>query len=258
MAARVVQDMTIPETTSLDNMPTDGKASSIKEWANSAFRGKEEDSFPDLDQKRAFEIIIAHFVLTHCREECNERFFSEANEGHSFRCHSDRHACITQRQELCELGGIGAKDQLLMFLSGVGGSGKSKVMNAVQKHAKSFCQQLGATCDKRTVVVAAFSCAAATSTDGEKIHSALKLNSQNLRQDHIMEWNNVRMLLIDEVSLANRTNLFDIDRKLRALMDSEMKPFGGINIVFAGDVRQLAPTFVRKVQWINCMVELNN
>jgi hypothetical protein len=49
-----------------------------------------------------------------------------------------------------------------MFMMGAGGSGKTKVINAVMAHAKGFCKELNYKFDKRMIVVTALMGVAAT------------------------------------------------------------------------------------------------
>jgi PIF1-like helicase len=49
-----------------------------------------------------------------------------------------------------------------------------------------------------------------------------------------------KLLIIDEISFATNFNIRKINEHLMLLKDT-IAPFGGINIVFAGDLRQLEP-----------------
>lgn len=238
MAIRNTQRLMNNASGTFDQVTANGNVTSIQQWAKLAFEGDEEDDVIDLDQKRAFEIICAHFVLTYYREaERNERGFSQLKIDLPHR-----HSHISQWKELHKLGGIGKKNQLLMFLCGVGGSGKSKVMNAVQQYAKAFCDQLGVKYDKRTIVVTALTGIAATAINGETLHSAAKMGpNQKVNKDDVKEWKDARLLIIDKISFANRMSLTKIDKNLRELTEEEMLPYGGMNIIFARDFRQLEP-----------------
>jgi hypothetical protein len=52
------------------------------------------------------------------------------------------------------------------------------------------------------------------------------------------EWQDVRILIVDEVSFMSDKNLLTLDRKLKDI-GNRNKPFGGFSIIFAGDFRQL-------------------
>ena len=69
----------------------------------------------------------------------------------------------------------------------------------------------------------------------------LGITEQTSYKDIQTSWKYVRLLTIDEVSMMGRTLLMDIDEKLRKIYSNEDKPFGGVNINFAGDFYQLPP-----------------
>ena len=97
----------------------------------------------------------------------------------------------------------------------------------------------------RTIVITALSGVAATLILGETTHSALYLNHKTT-PEHIELWQTVRLLIIDEISFADKIDFDKIDNNLRNLKQNQTKPFGGINIVFSGDFRQLEPVGEKK------------
>ncbi len=62
---------------------------------------------------------------------------------------------------------------------------------------------------------------------------ALSLNDKNT-------WQDVRILIVDEVSFMSDKNLNTLDVKLKEI-GNRAKPFGGFSIIFAGDFCQLEP-----------------
>jgi hypothetical protein len=78
------------------------------------------------------------------------------------------------------------------------------------------------------------------------------------------EWQDVRTLIVDEVSFMSDKNLITLDRKLKDI-GNRNKPFGGFSIIFAGDFRQLEPVGTTESDlifsssstssnhWINCI-----
>jgi hypothetical protein len=76
-----------------------------------------------------------------------------------------------------------------------------------------------------------------------------------------------RLLIIDEISFASRDELQMLHKKLRRLKQQLDLKFGGIDIVFVGDMRQLEPVGHHKKpiyldnvpefkDWVNCYIEL--
>ena len=59
--------------------------------------------------------------------------------------------------------------------------------------------------------------------------------------EQIELWHTTRLVIIDEISFADKHDFDKIDNNLRILKQNHNKPFGGINIVFSGDMRQLEP-----------------
>lgn len=74
------------------------------------------------------------------------------------------------------------------------------------------------------------------------------------------------MLIIDEISFAKGSALVTLHNQLSALKEARSKKYGGLNIVFAGDFRQLKPVGEKSLyedtalahwhDWVNCFIEL--
>jgi hypothetical protein len=94
-----------------------GSARSIYEWSKRPRHAIDENTPPtfDKDQKRAFQVIVAHFVVTYYRE-------AEFN----FINRTGPQEYLNNRN-LEKM--INGKKRLLMFFSGGGGSGKTAVIN---------------------------------------------------------------------------------------------------------------------------------
>ena len=63
-----------------------------------------------------------------------------------------------------------------MFVTGPGGSGKSRVIKLVLKYAQDFCALLGVAFTSRTILVTVYSGVAATYINGETMHMGVHLN----------------------------------------------------------------------------------
>ena len=127
-----------------------------------------------------------------------------------------------------------------VFLTGRAGTGKSSLLNYFRKHtAKKY-------------VVLAPTGLAALQVGGSTIHSffgfPLRIMVEN--DPEIVKWSkshprfkilrDMNTLVIDEVSMLRADLLDAIDEMLRLNLDSTA-PFGGKQVVFIGDVYQLAP-----------------
>ena len=130
--------------------------------------------------------------------------------------------------------------QLLMYIGGVGGTGKSHVVNSILR----LFSLLG---KRNTVLVAAPTGAAAILIGGHTIHSLTLLPDgpgRNL-QELCKIWENVEYLILDEISMIGAKFLSQLNaRMMRAKGYDEKRtdmPFGGVNVIFTGDFGQLRP-----------------
>lgn len=128
---------------------------------------------------------------------------------------------------------------LRLYLGGPGGTGKSRVMQAIS----SYFEVRG---ESRRLRLAAYTGIAASNIGGVTLHSSLMLLnaekkcSARVRNELATMWQGVDHLIIDEVSMIGCEMLFQIHEAL-CVAKSTSAPFGGINIIFAGDFAQLPP-----------------
>ena len=128
--------------------------------------------------------------------------------------------------------------QLLMFLGGCGGTGKSRIIQAFN----DFSRRWHLT---SSVVVSASSGIAAMLIGGCTLHSALGIGTQpsppKPSPDMINSWSRKGLLIIDEVSMIRASMIDLLDNRLRILKSRLHSIFGGIHIIFSGDFYQLSP-----------------
>ena len=159
-------------------------------------------------------------------------------------------------QELCSRG---AKEQLLMFLSGKAGSGKSHVIKTALAFLKKFCNNCDIPFDSDVVKVTAVTgCAAANLKipGATTIDRAAHLTNLNPKRQH-PDWINTNLLFIDEISFMSTMKLEKLDRYLKIQTGRSDVLFGGVHIVFAGDFYQIPPVMAENkalymgnnVQW---------
>ena len=75
---------------------------------------------------------------------------------------------------------------------------------------------------------------------GATIHSAAHMMGGKITDAMRKEWEDVKVLVLDEVSFFKTTDMDTLDRRLQELKNKN-KPFGGVHIVFSGDFYQLQP-----------------
>ena len=123
-----------------------------------------------------------------------------------------------------------------VFISGKAGTGKSTLL-------KYFCKRTS-----KHYVLLAPTGVAALNIKGQTIHSFFKfppklLNKSDIKVDYVKDslFKNIQMVIIDEVSMVSSNLMDSIDYALRINRNKEDLPFGGVQIVFIGDLFQLPP-----------------
>ena len=246
----------ISTTSQAFHIEANGTPESIYLWAMQAFGN-------DIQQRKAFEILAAKFVLGYCveadkNEDC-QNTLTGMSRRHFLRC---QHLLQEMSSSSTPNG------QLVMFLTGPGGSGKSEIIKELLAYSEQFCSAIQQPFTKRTILVTACSGVAATLIHGQTLHSATFLNKniQNIDKDDKLKFQNcVRMLVIDEISLLSGCEIRNLSKRLNWLMDNRSGVYGGIDIIFLGDFRQLTPVGKKPIyaapvpefsSYINCFISL--
>lgn len=139
-----------------------------------------------------------------------------------------------------------------IFLTGKAGTGKT-----------TFLRRLRLECKKQMAVVAPTG-VAAINADGVTIHSMFQLPPQvflptdearrqlfremQMRGQKQRVLRNLELLVIDEISMVRADLLDTIDAVLRHFKHRPRIPFGGVQVLFIGDLFQLSPV-AREEDW---------
>ncbi len=139
-----------------------------------------------------------------------------------------------------------------LYITGKAGTGKT-----------TFLRQLRQECGKQMAVVAATG-VAAINAEGVTIHSFFQLPPRTFlptpaaRKQLFAEMQmraakrnvlrNLELLVIDEISMVRADLLDTIDVVLRQIKHYPQLPFGGVQVIFIGDLFQLSPV-VRDEDW---------
>ena len=137
------------------------------------------------------------------------------------------------------------------FLSGGGGTGKSHLIKSLFQALVRIYRPLCNNPAKPTVGIVAYTALAARNISGTTIHSFLGLkfgiNPSNVREitpnvlsTYQFELSDLRFLFIDEISFVGSNLLHCIDQRIQHIT-RVTKPFGGISVLFVGDLFQLQP-----------------
>jgi|UniRef100_A0A6C0BAF2 ATP-dependent DNA helicase PIF1 len=124
-----------------------------------------------------------------------------------------------------------------VFLTGPGGTGKSKWIQSVYEHASQE--------HKKIQVCAMTGCAAILlHCKANTLHSwagiGLGVDAKPLNKYAIDRWKKVQILIVDEVSMLS-LSLFERLNELGQTIRKSKRPFGGIQLLFCGDFYQLPP-----------------
>lgn len=128
-----------------------------------------------------------------------------------------------------------------VFITGKAGTGKSTLLN----HFKETT--------KKEIIVLAPTGVAALNVGGQTIHSFfsfapdITINSVKKHTGTKAEmYKIIETIIIDEISMVRADLLDCVDRFLRLNGKNQRKPFGGVQMVFIGDLYQLPPVVTGK------------
>ncbi|THH26548.1 hypothetical protein EUX98_g7646 [Antrodiella citrinella] len=132
------------------------------------------------------------------------------------------------------------RETFRMYLGGMGGTGKSQVLKAV-------IGWLTVNGEGYRIVVMAPTGTAASLVGGATYHSTLGLGTHG-KGTSMSKLNAIRdrlrlvdLFFVDEVSMMSCLDVYKISEQLSRIYQNTLEPFGGKNIVLAGDFAQLPP-----------------
>ena len=131
-----------------------------------------------------------------------------------------------------------------IFITGPGGSGKSALIKQIYRHANSQMKDI--------YVTALTGCASILlGCKAKTLHSWAGIGLGNapvdqlifrIRQNKFLKavWKQTDILVVDEVSMLS-LKLFNMLNDIGKAIRKNLRPFGGIQIIFSGDFYQLPP-----------------
>ena len=103
-------------------------------------------------------------------------------------------------------------------MHGPGGSGKSWVIDLIMLYAKEYSDLIpNFVFHKRTIIVTAMTGSAATLINGETAHQVLQIYRRKIDITDVEEFQETRLIIIDEISFASMEEVHKINFKLQAL-----------------------------------------
>ena len=135
-----------------------------------------------------------------------------------------------------------------VMIHGGAGSGKSTVISTLAKWVHYILQRPGDDPDCPYVVISAFTGAAACNVNGQTLHSLFSFNfghdfitlSDKARDQKRKLFQNLEVLVIDEISLVDSDMLYKIDLRLKEVKQND-NLFGGVALFCFGDLLQIKP-----------------
>lgn len=143
-----------------------------------------------------------------------------------------------------------------IFLTGKAGTGKTTFLKYLREHSS------------KNMIVAAPTGVAAINAGGVTLHSLFQLplhpflptenNKQELlskiryQKQRIQLLRKMELLVIDEISMVRCDVLDAIDAILRSVRRNHHAPFGGVQVLFIGDLFQLPPV-AKRDEWDNLL-----
>ena len=200
------------------DIEANGTPESIYLWAKQVF--KDENEKDDLEQQQAFEILAAKFVLNYFLEADNNY---NNNDTLSGTARSEYVRCKRLLKEMVGRPADNDKGQLIMFLTGPGGSGKSAIVKQLLRYGELFCSNIKQPFTRRTILVTACSGVAATLIHGQTLHSATFLNwkLQNIDVDEKAKFqNSVKLMIVDEISMLGGADMSALSKRMNWLTDN--------------------------------------
>lgn len=202
---------------------------------------KEENTILDKKQYIMYEVLATTFLLGLLSESLTEEsidFYNAMANALGEETTMDLDSLITKLKQR------GAREQLIMFVTGLAGAGKSTAIKVAQRFCFEFCKAASIMWNDNTFLFTAYTGSAAAAFGGLTTSSATFLNKRTITDEDRKMYEGVRILIIDEVSFLKDSELLKLDRNLKKVGDP-YKPFGGISIVFGGDFQQIEPVGVK-------------
>lgn len=183
----------------------------------------------DDKQTAAFNIVSSSFMLSYLSQYGNA---SQPQYELARKNLRDRDGC----------------DKLFMFLSGLGGGGKSHVIKAVKAVCQFCCMSLKLPFNSKVIAVTASTNTAAAQVGGHTIHSAAQLRKRklDLKGPNVIITPETKCVFIDEISMLPFGDFGKTDKHLRRIRSTVNDQLirillGGIHMVTSGDFFQLNP-----------------
>ena len=141
-----------------------------------------------------------------------------------------------------------------LMVHGGAGTGKSTLIKVMSQYVHKILMRDGDDLDCPYVLLSAFTGTAAANIDGQTLHTLFNFNygagfmslTDKMRDEKRNLFKNLKLLIIDEISLVDADMLYKIDLRLREIKQLDV-PFGNVGIFVLGDLMQLRPVSGRYI-----------
>ena len=142
----------------------------------------------------------------------------------------------------------------LILAHGGAGVGKTYLIKTLSSWIQKISQREGLHPLQPHVLLLAPTGVAANNIGGTTLHSGLDFKigkkyiplSSESKQTMTKLLENVKVLIIDELSMISADLLYDVNKRMQSIMTSE-DPFGGVAVVLLGDILQLPCGFSQAI-----------
>ena len=142
-------------------------------------------------------------------------------------------------------------EQIMWFLSGGAGVGKTTAVNVLYEGVRRYFNSLpNEDHSSLQIVKCAYTGKASHQVQGYTIHTLFKMpfgeekKKEGLNPHKLAELQdllgNLKVLVIDEISMVDNSMWLDISTRLQKIMKNKI-PFGGVHVLAVGDLFQLLP-----------------
>ncbi|HBI40239.1 MAG TPA: hypothetical protein DDY16_04750, partial [Tenacibaculum sp.] len=136
-----------------------------------------------------------------------------------------------------------------IIIQGGAGSGKSSVIHVIVQLVEKLLRQSGDNVEHPYILPLSFTGTAAANIDGMTLHSAFNFPFSNefisladkMRDQKREILKNLKIIIIDEFSMVRADMFYQLDLRLRELLQNPNEPFGGCCVLLFGDLLQLKP-----------------
>ena len=135
-----------------------------------------------------------------------------------------------------------------MMINGGAGSGKSTLISTISQYVHHILRRDGDDPDCPYVILSAYTGTAAANIEGQTLHTLFSFNfgagymslSDKMRDEKRNLYKNLKMLIIDEISLVDSDIFYKINLRIREITQLGV-PLGNVAIFVLGDLMQMCP-----------------